>query len=118
VEAQLAALSGGEAGARILVYPERSAVEERIDVLVYDDDRPFTLMLVLGEPQLTVLGFELDAIEPYRDDPRYEFPFWGNGGRISVREGYSDQVPDEARVSLRFGAGYGSDGRRVVVAHL
>ena len=108
---------GGEAGARILVYPERSAVERRIDVSVYDD-RPFTRTLVMGEPQLAVLGFELNVIEPYVDDPRYEFPFWGNGGRISVHERYRAEIGREAELSLRFGAGYGSDGRRAVVAHL
>jgi hypothetical protein len=63
-------------------------------------DTPYTLALMLGEPQLTYRSFDLAVLEAYRNDPRYYYRCNDIGGRLSVRDAHfetgtmteSDQV--------------------------
>jgi hypothetical protein len=51
-------------------------------------DTPYTLALMLGEPQLTYRSFDLAILEAYRNYPRYYYRCSDIGGRISVRDAH------------------------------
>ncbi len=56
----------------VCIYPSCSHLKVIIDTAKYQD-RPFTLRLALGEPQLSFISFDLSVLEFYRNDPRYYY---------------------------------------------
>lgn len=65
-------------------------------------DRPYTLRMALGEPQLSYAAFRTDALEIYRNDPRYECHEDGITGSVVVSDkSYDDATfPEADKVSL------------------
>jgi len=55
-------------------------------------DRPFTLILALGEPQLNYAVFDLNVLETYRNDPRYFYSTDDIGGSISISDKYYESL--------------------------
>lgn len=95
-------------------YPTRSCLEQVVDKSPYDT-RPYTLMLALGEPQLSYKSFNLRILEFYRNEPRYSYHTDDIHGSISV---VSENTMDEAdEVFLQsFGFSYKEDMKRRFVA--
>ena len=89
-------------------YPTSSVIETAVDVSTYSN-RPFTKRILLAEPQLTPVFFDLDLLDRYYRDPRYHFDFQDYEGSIGMTtEHYeSDDVLEKDKVLLEtFGIGY------------
>lgn len=89
-------------------YPTKQHLKKVVNV---DDfkDRPFTLKIALGEPQLNYAVFDLSVLESYRNDPRYTYSIDDIQGFISVSDEYyqSPQMkPSDAIVLQSFGFCY------------
>lgn len=104
----------------ICAYPTTSVIQSVVDVTTYRD-RPFTKRLLLGEPQLEPVYFDLTVLERYYADPRYHFQFWDYGGSISISDPHyeSQETAERDKVLLQtFGLGYDSNKNRVIVVFL
>lgn len=53
-------------------YPSQQHLEEVVDKNEFNN-RPYTLKLALGEPELDFNAFQMSVLEFYRNDPRYYF---------------------------------------------
>jgi hypothetical protein len=104
----------------ICAYPSAAVIRAAGDLSGYDT-RPFTRRLALAEAQLMPVFFDLDVLEQYFRDPRYDFNFYDLAGTISITtEHYqSSAVQERDKVLLQsFGIGYDSERNRVVVVFL
>lgn len=104
----------------ICAYPSKSYLKSIVNQSDYQD-RPFTLKLVLGEPQLSFDSFDLSILEFYRNDPRYYYRTDGITGWISVKDHFynSDQMPKSDKVILEsFGFSYNESMTRAVAVFL
>lgn len=104
----------------VCAYPTASVIQSAVNAPEYND-RPFTKRLLLGEPQLLPLYFDLTVLERYYNDPRYHFWFHDYRGSISISSSHSElQETDERdKIILQsFGLGYDSKKKRVVVVFL
>lgn len=101
----------------VCLYPTAASVRDSIDTSQYDD-KPFTKYMVLAYPKLAPMAFQLDILDTYHRDPRYEFYFYDFGGRIQATEISSDKLQEPDTVNIRFGVGYGDEGERMVVVYL
>lgn len=102
------------------VYPSATYLRDKIDRAAYKD-RPYTLEMALGEPQLACRFFDLSVLETYRNDPRYLYQTHDIGGSISVSDDYfeSEHMLDRDQVLLQtFGFAYDADLNRVVAVFL
>ncbi|MFC1967821.1 AAA family ATPase [Chloroflexota bacterium] len=118
-ENQIKKLEGSDLG-YICAYPSCMHLKEVVDASKYQD-RPFTLRLALGEPQLSFLSFDLSVLEFYRNDPRYSYTNNDISGSICVSDKYSesDPMPSSDQVLLqRFGFSYNSELNRAVAVSL
>lgn len=72
-------------------YPSKQHLKEVVNTAKYQN-RPFSLLLALGEPQLSYKAFNLRVLEFYRNDPRYSYETDDIHGSISARSenGLSD----------------------------
>ena len=97
-------------------YPSPSHLKEAVDPSGYQD-RPFTLRLALGEPQLSFQSFDLSVLEFYRNDPRYHYRNSNISGSISVHTQYfesgSMRTSDEVFLQT-FGFSYDIELNRAV----
>lgn len=59
-----------EAPNTMCAYPTSSVIQSVVDVNTYND-KSFTKRLLLGEPQLEPVYFDLTVLEKYYADPRY-----------------------------------------------
>lgn len=101
-------------------YPSASHLQEVVDPVQYQD-RPFTLRLALGEPQLSFLSFNLDVLESYRNNPQYYYTNNDISGMISVHDEYyeSEKMPSSDQVLLKdFGFSYDPELNRAVAVFL
>jgi hypothetical protein len=106
--------------ANACAYPTPAHLARVVDQAPYAD-RPFTLKLHLGEPQLRPYFFDLTILEFYRNDPRYHYKVNDVGGQISVTtEHYlGGQMADADKVVLEtFGFAYDAELNRAVAAYL
>lgn len=104
----------------ICVYPGTDLLFKRPELRQYDD-RPYTRLLALAEPQLRAVFFELNVLDKYFRDPRYQCHFGDSEGSVSVRDEHylSDKMPERDKVLLQtFGIGYDSNRSRVVAVFL
>lgn len=104
----------------VCAYPSRETIVAAVDEREYDS-RPYTKRLLLGEPQLTPVFFELGVLERYFRDPRYIFEFTDYYGRISIADAHykSGTVADRDQVFLQtFGIAYNQKRERVVAVFL
>lgn len=104
----------------VCAYPTAVHLAAVIDAATYQD-RPFTLRLMLGEPQLSFVSFDLIVLEFYRNDPRYYYEHDDISGSISVHSEYyeSDTMASSDQVLLQtFGFSYNSGFNRAVAVFL
>lgn len=104
----------------VCAYPSGLHLKEVVDSSKYQD-RPFTLRLAFGEPQLSFLSFDLSVLEFYRNDPRYYYTNNDVSGMISVRSEYyeSDKMASSDKALLEtFGFSYDSELNRAVAVFL
>lgn len=73
----------------ICLYPHRKHLEKTINKTKYDG-RPFSLMLALGEAQLSLKSFDPSILEIYRNDPRYRYENDDIIGHIYVHHKYTE----------------------------
>jgi hypothetical protein len=119
VEEQLA--KPGQRGAEnACAYPTPTHLVRVVDAPRYAD-RPFTLKLYLGEPQLKPYFFDLAVLEFYRNDPRYHYKVSDVSGQISVTSEHylGGQMAEPDKIVLEtFGFAYDAEMRRAVAAYL
>lgn len=104
----------------VCAYPTRCHLEKMVDPRDYPDE-PFTRRLALGEPQLSLLAFDLSVLEIYRNDPRYYYTNDDISGTISVSDEYfeSEEMPASDQVLLEhFGFAYDPGFNRAVAVYL
>lgn len=104
----------------VCVYPSPKYLEQHYSETKYGN-LPFSKKLSLGEAQLTPVYFEIDVLDRYFSDPRYDFDFDDYSGSISVTD--TEDIPSSLKESDQiflktFGLGYREDGVRVVVAYV
>jgi hypothetical protein len=95
------------------IYPTRKHLETIIDRRHYDGS-PYSLELALGTPQLEHVAFDLSALEPYRNDPRYNYDSDDIFGDLSARSDASLKEGDD--IHLRFGFAYDEGLNKYVAA--
>jgi hypothetical protein len=118
-EQQLAKLESPEfAGA--CLYPTPAHLRTVVDPATYQD-RPFTLRLALGEPQLRPCFFDLTVLEIYRNDPRYHYDTDDISGHISVKSQHyetGDLASSDEVLLQTFGFAYDAAFNRAVATYL
>lgn len=84
------------------LYPTANHLSTQVDESEMRE-RPFSRMLLLGEPQLEFMTFELQALNRYSHDPRYLLNFEDYAGNIGIsNEHYeSDRTRERDRVGLQ-----------------
>jgi hypothetical protein len=96
-------------------YPSCTHLREIVDPSKYQD-RPFTLRLALGEPQLSFESFDLSELEFYRNDPRYSYRNNDITGSICVSD---EKMPPSDQILLQsFGFSYNPELNRAVAVFL
>lgn len=104
----------------ICLYPTKQLLESKRD-LTKIRDFPYTLELSLSEPQLKPIYFEIEALDRYFNDPRYDFKFEDYSGRISYKYDENDNpiVREVDKIFIKtFGLGFDSKDNRVAVVYL
>lgn len=99
-------------GDRVCLYPTPQALADRLDDNLYRDE-PYCRRLAEGAGQLDLAFFALDALEPYRNDPRYRFVFWDFGLTIGIGDdAFQDESEPErdkvASIDVGFAYDFGS----------
>lgn len=95
-------------------YPSKVHLKSVVNSNDYKD-RPYTLLLALGEPQLSYRRFDLRILEFYRNDPRYHYETDDIHGSISARS--ESKLKDQDEVFLQtFGFAYDKDIKNRYVA--
>lgn len=77
--------------------------------------------LAVGEPQLKPIFFEIEVLERYSNDPRFDFQFKDYSGQISCKYDENEKpfVRPEDEVFLKtFGLGFDSEKNRLAVVYL
>jgi hypothetical protein len=95
-------------------YHWKSHLQTVVDKAKYEG-QPYTLMLALGEPQLSYRAFNLRVLEFYRNDPRYSFETDDIHGCIYVHSGSNVEPADDTFLET-FGFAYGKDLKMRYVA--
>jgi hypothetical protein len=102
----------------ICLYPTHNALKKKRDVSAMG---LYSKRLALCEPQLKVLYFDLNVLERYSNDPRYELHYNSYSGYISYecdKDGNSD-LPKRNQIYLKsFGLGYDSNDNRIICVFL
>lgn len=81
----------------------------------------YTQQLALGEPHLKPIFFEIEVLDRYSNDPRFDFKFEDYSGRISCKYDENEKpiVRDEDDIFLKtFGLGFDENGNRLAVVYL
>ncbi len=83
-------------------YPTKKHLNTVVNVDEFRD-RPFTLKMASGEPQLNYAVFDLSVLESYRNDPRYTYSIDDIQGYISVSDEYyqSSQMKSSDKIVLQ-----------------
>lgn len=119
IEEQLAKIDAAP-DEEFVIYPTARTLQPRVDRSQYSD-RPFSLRLALGTPQLEVVSFDLAVIDHYRRDPRYDL--WTNDvqATLSTTDGafLDPQFPEKHKVLIQgFGFSYTPALERAVAVFL
>lgn len=104
----------------ICLYPSPNILKSKRDVLEFGNEI-YSKELAYGQPQLKPVFFEIEVLERYYNDPRFDFKLKDYSGSIYCKydENYKPFVREEDEVFLKtFGLGYNSDNKRVVVVYL
>lgn len=102
IESQLASLDEltDDAGG-VVLYPTSSALRG-VRVPARLRGQPFSAAMAKGRGSLEIAYFSFDVLEPYRNDPRYQFRYWDFGVDMGIGdEAYLDEAELERdKVSL------------------
>ena len=104
----------------ICLYPSQDYVKANRDLSIYGTAE-YTKLLAKCEPQLSPKFFEIEVLERYSIDPRFDFDFKDYSGSISCKYDEEDKpiVREEDQVFLKsFGLGFDSVGNRLAVVFL
>lgn len=99
----------------VCIYPTPAHLKKTVNKKDYSD-RPFTLKLAMGEPQLSFYSFDLSVLDFYHNEPRYTY--WSNDipGMICYK---TEDMEESDKVLLEsFGFSYGTDMERAVAVFL
>lgn len=104
----------------ICIYPSKYELNKKRNLNKFEY-ACYSKMLALGEPQLTPLFFDIEVLERYYNDPRFDFEFEDYSGKISCKfdEFYNPLVRNEDNVFIKtFGIGFDNEGHRLAVVYL
>lgn len=104
----------------ICLYPSKNYLSKKRDLTEFKN-AVFTKQLALGEPHLKPIFFEIEVLDRYFNDPRYEFEFKDYSGQISCNYDENEKpiVREEDNIFLKtFGLGFDENGDRLAVAYL
>lgn len=105
-------------GDTVCIYPSKAYLEANRELSMYDRS-PYSRQLALGEPHLAFRFFEINVLERYKNDPRFEFRFEDYDGRIVYKEDHIPDLKEKERFLLEtFGLGFDSSGDRVLLVYL
>lgn len=102
------------------LYPHPNHLKKTVEKSLYNE-KPYTLCLALGEPQLSYKAFELSVLENYKNDPRYYYDNDDIHGKISISNDFyeSNDVKKSDKILLQtFGFCYDEDLDRFVAVYL
>ncbi len=104
----------------ICLYPSKNYLKANRNLKELEG-KEYTKQLALGEPQLKPVFFEIEVLDRYFKDPRFEFNFEDYSGQISCKYDENDNpiLREEDQIFLKtFGLGLDSDGNRLAVVYL
>lgn len=104
----------------ICLYPSKEYLKSKRSLNEYQNAE-YTKLLALAEPQLSPRFFEIEVLERYANDPRFDFKFDDYSGKISCKYDENDEpiVREEDQVFLKtFGLGFDSKENRLAVVYL
>lgn len=107
-------------GSTICVYPSINYLQKNRDLSDFGN-AVYTKRLALGEPHLKPVFFEIEVLERYANDPRFEFKFEDYSGNIYCKYDENDNpiVREEDQIFLKtFGLGFDDENNRVAVVYL
>lgn len=104
----------------ICLYPSKKYLQKNRNLAEFDNAF-YTKQLALGEPHLKPIFFEIEVLDRYFNDPRFDFEFEDYSGQISCLydENENPIVREEDEVFLKtFGLGFDENGDRLAVVYL
>jgi len=104
----------------ICVYPSQTNLKNNRDLSEFGN-ATYTKQLAVGEPHLKAIFFEIEVLERYANDPRFEFKFEDYSGNIYCKYDENDRpiVREEDQIFLKtFGLGFDENGNRLAVVYL
>lgn len=104
----------------ICLYPSVNYLKVNRDLTSFKNAE-YIKQLALAEPQLKPIFFEIEVLERYFNDPRFDFDFNDYSGQISCKydENNNPIVREEDQIFLKtFGLGFDSEGNRLAVVYL
>lgn len=104
----------------ICLYPTENLIKLKRDLTEFGN-AVYSKELAIAQPHLKPIFFEIEVLERYANDPRFDFEFKDYSGRISCKydENEKPYVRKEDEVFLKtFGLGFDENGKRVAVAYL
>lgn len=104
----------------ICLYPSKQYLKSKRDLQDFENAE-YTKQLALGEPQLKPIFFEIEVLEKYFNDPRFDFKFEDYSGHISCKYDENDNpiLRKEDQIFIKtFGLGFDSDNNRLAVVYL
>lgn len=104
----------------ICLYPSPAYLKAHRDLSSFGDAY-FTKQLALAEPQLSLIFFDIEVLDRYANDPRYDFTFKNYSGSIYCHYDENEMPlvrPEDELFLKSFGLGYGEDGERLAVVPL
>lgn len=104
----------------ICLYPSKNYLQKKRDLTEFES-AVYTKQLALAEPHLKPIFFEIEVLERYFNDPRFDFKFKDYSGEISCKYDENEKpfVREEDEIFLKtFGLGFDENGNRVAVVYL
>lgn len=104
----------------ICLYPSKNYLQKKRDLSEFDN-AIYSKLLALGEPHLKPIFFEIEVLDRYFNDPRFDFKFEDYSGRISCKYDENEKpiVREEDDIFLKtFGLGFDENGNRLAVVYL
>jgi hypothetical protein len=104
----------------ICLYPSPSYLKANRNLNEFGDAY-YTKQLALAEPQLSLIFFDIEVLDRYVNDPRYDFRFSNYSGSIYCQYDAAEKplVREEDELFLKsFGLGYGENNERLTVVPL
>lgn len=104
----------------ICLYPSKTYLQKKRDLSKFGN-ATYSKQLALGDPQLKPVFFEIEVLDRYFNDPRFDFKFEDYSGHISCiyDENEKPLVREEDDIFLKtFGLGIDENGNRLAVVYL